>query len=390
MFNPLSDSVRAVTYLDTVDDDYGGRSRNENWFKRVFGFHEKGGFKQVKSRFQVSDSDEDRKIILSTTLEPKRIFYVGAFGTPMLSELRAKAGFVEDDYRETCSKLAVGNESRKGDECGALTFQNVVGSVEDLHRAHENEGAVFQAASQFNCLEMVGPEVTPEDGITDYILDRTQGPACAMVCPAGTVYRNYFATGDDGGQLDTLKDVGIVLGNSCTAGKPVYWKMKNGYALAVGGDSIKALSHKIEENDNMVQDAMSQLRVGVHWSTEVDMKNDGDNQGHRVTQVYCSALPIAYDSTASEAEWETFAQLVLDGSYEATLAVAAILAKERNARVRVFLTLLGGGAFGNDPVWIRQAIRRAVRLYREYPLDVYLVHYSSVGTTYEDLAFDLT
>ena len=44
-----------------------------------------------------------------------------------------------------------------------------------------NEGAVFQAASQFNTLEMINPNVSPEDGVENYIADRTQGPACAVV-----------------------------------------------------------------------------------------------------------------------------------------------------------------------------------------------------------------
>ena len=38
---------------------------------------------------------------------------------------------------------------------------------------------MFQAASQFNCLEFAGPEELPEDGVTQYDDDPTQGPACA-------------------------------------------------------------------------------------------------------------------------------------------------------------------------------------------------------------------
>jgi hypothetical protein len=76
--------------------------------------------------------------------------------------------------------------------------------------------------------------------------------------------------------------------------KPVYWKMKNGYALAAGETSIRELSHKLHTNPDLVQVAMAKLRVGVHWDTEGDVFSK-----HRVAQVYCSALPVAYDSTAS-------------------------------------------------------------------------------------------
>jgi hypothetical protein len=39
-------------------------------------------------------------------------------------------------------------------------------------------------------LEMVGPDVTPEHGVTGYAHDRTRGPACAMAAGAATIYRN--------------------------------------------------------------------------------------------------------------------------------------------------------------------------------------------------------
>jgi hypothetical protein len=32
----------------------------------------------------------------------------------------------------------------------------------------------------------------PEHGVTVYSGDPTQGPACALACAAGSVYRNYF------------------------------------------------------------------------------------------------------------------------------------------------------------------------------------------------------
>ena len=49
-----------------------------------------------------------------------------------------------------------------------------------MHQASEYSGALFQVASQFNALEMTGFEVTPEHGVTRYMHDRTQGPACAI------------------------------------------------------------------------------------------------------------------------------------------------------------------------------------------------------------------
>lgn len=99
------------------------------------------------------------------------------------------------------------------------TVRQSVADVQDLHRDPSNAGALFQVASQFNMLEMVGPHVTPDEGVGIYEYDRTQGPACAIACGAGTLFRNYFVPVGDGlgqtdlRQLDGLADISAALGN---------------------------------------------------------------------------------------------------------------------------------------------------------------------------------
>jgi len=75
---------------------------------------------------------------------------------------------------------------------GTAKLNIEVGDVRRMHQLRANQGALFQVASQFNMLEMVGPSVTPEDGVTIYENDHTQGPACAIAAGAATIYRNYF------------------------------------------------------------------------------------------------------------------------------------------------------------------------------------------------------
>ena len=113
-----------------------------------------------------------------------------------------------------------------------LTFKNVTANVETIHRQYASADAaeivVIQAASQFNCLEMVGPRVTPGDGIEGYFRDQTQGPACAIACPNGTYYRNYLINGtgqwQKGTQINTLGAVGAAVGNESED----MWVMSNG------------------------------------------------------------------------------------------------------------------------------------------------------------------
>ena len=62
---------------------------------------------------------------------------------------------------------------------------------------------------------IVSPGVSPEDGVTRYMHDPTQGPACAIAAGAATVYRNYFVpVGEACGQtaarqLDALAPLGV-------------------------------------------------------------------------------------------------------------------------------------------------------------------------------------
>lgn len=154
-------------------------------------------------------------------------------------------GFPEDDYASTKARLEVdgqfliskvnGNRHRVG-QLEVVTLQNLrarrarsktkgcntsvhclAGDARELHARPEFAGATFQVASQFNLLEMVGPSITPEDGVTRYIGDRTQGPACAIAAGAGTIYRNYFAPVGGGlgqtrhRQIDALAPLGEAL-----------------------------------------------------------------------------------------------------------------------------------------------------------------------------------
>ena len=104
-------------------------------------------------------------------------------------------------------------------------------------------------------------------------------------------------------------------------------------------------------------------------------------------QVYASALPCAYAHGPPESDWEPFARLVLRAAYEAMLAVGAVRSlKAGGARVKCYLTVLGGGAFGNKDEWIRDAIRDALDRYQGWPLHVVLVHYGSYARSWARLA----
>ena len=251
-----------------------------------------------------------------------------------------------------------------------MQVAELVGDAKALHADSVNAGALFQVASQFNLLEMVSSSVTPERGIGIYEHDMTQGPACAIACGAGTIYRNYFVELDGqigqthAKQVDCLAEIGKALGNSNSR----LWKMQNGYALltAEGFKEIDSRLGMMSEYE--LNELRAKLKIGVQWDTQVTL----NGCEHPVTQTYCSAVPVECSSPSRL--WERFARLILEAAYEATFATA-VLNASKSANKSVYLTLLGDGAFGNDQVWILDAIRRAANLFASFDLEVKIVSF---------------
>jgi len=278
----------------------------------------------------------------------------GELETPTLAQLRQRVRQI----------------SRKSEP---VSVREIVANVQHLHRDQENANAVFQVASQFNLLEMISPRVRPECGIGIYENDLTQGPACAIAAGAGTIYRNYFAVVNgrigqtENNQIDCLSGIAALLDNA----QQQLWRMVNGYALP-SAEGLEKINQKLDNMDEAALDAVRQaLQIGLHWDTQVTL----DGASHTVCQAFCSAMPVAYTSHPQE-RWAPLAQLVLEAAYEATIC-AAILNTDRNQNNQLFLTLLGGGAFGNNRDWIMSAIRRSLELYSDSGLDVSIVNYGS-------------
>ncbi|CAK0796567.1 unnamed protein product [Prorocentrum cordatum] len=176
-----------------------------------------------------------------------RKYSIGEFTTPSLEELR----------REATLRLQDAGAVDKAKLKGTTGVRNVIGDVAEFHRRKENRYAVFQVASQLNCLEFVHSDVTPEEGITGYVQDRTQGPCCAIACGAGTLYRNYFApitsakgnvirTGQVAArQIECLRDLAAALGNK----RHGYLRVKNGYTLATD-DGRRRTNHEGDGEDD--------------------------------------------------------------------------------------------------------------------------------------------
>jgi hypothetical protein len=196
-----------------------------------------------------------------------------------------------------------------------------VANVQDLIADTGNAGSLFQVASQFNLLEMVLPNITPEHGVGIYEHDRTKGPACAIAAGAGTIYRDYFVpvNGQIGqsedNRIDCLADLGISLGNSNNH----LWQMQNGYVLP-SKERLAEVSDRLGGfGEEYLDELRKLLRIGIQWNTQVTL----GSSTHKISQAYNSALPLSY-SLHSTPLWEKFKRLVLEASYEATICTAIL------------------------------------------------------------------
>lgn len=321
-----------------------------DWFERITGFAERSyGETQAALRVEQGRLRSDHN---------ERACWVGELETPSLAELRERVR---------------GIAGKPGAEIKPSPLQ---ADVRRLHGQPLNSQALFQVASQFNLLEMARPDLAPEDGVTRYQDDRTQGPACAIAAGAATIYRNYFVPVAGGigqsaqRQIDCLADMGHALGNGDGKGDGRLWEMRNGYALCTQ-QGLAAIDSRIAAMTPGELDALrGLLRIGLHWDVEV---TEAPAPGQRVSQAFCSALPVAYTAIAPQ-HWERFATLVLEAAYEATL-LAGVLNRERTGCPTVFLTSLGVGAFGNPQEWVEAALNRACEAVGGYDLDVRLVSF---------------
>jgi len=333
-----------------------------NWFERLTGFHETE-YNDTRSRLEVN-GDQLRSLVNGKS------YGIGTLELVSLQALRDRAA--------------------SGLLPARLKVSMVRGDVRTMHQQPENNGALFQVASQFNLLEMMSPSVTPEDGVTRYSSDPTQGPACAIAAGAATIYRNYYANvGGHVGQirsrqLDGLADMGAALSKALGKSVESMWSMENGYAMCTLTGLQEISRHLTSLRPEQVTALGGKLRIGLH--SDVEVTDSDGTQPQLVSQAFCSALPVAYSPVPSS-HWKPFATLILQAAYEATMW-AAVLNAQRGASNVVFLTRLGGGAFGNDVDWIDFAIRSALQVVRGTALDVRIVSYGPPIATVAQLVKD--
>lgn len=366
----------------------------ENWFSEVFGFNEipfathKDSF-HVKKNPKPTESEHILMTVKGTEID------VGVFRYMSVEDLL---------------KTATSNPSTMsvfGFDPKNLKYYTMTSPAHMVHMTPSYSGSIFQVASQFNALEMADPDITPQVGITNYWNDKTQGPVCAMVCPFGTLYRNYFCMPADGKQpedksVNDNPQTGI---DAAVAGSvndqintltelmkiPQFTNLRfqNGYIFVKDKGQLDAINTYLSTPENFWT-AMMAIKYVIQEDTPVVDVTTGDGKilDQIVSQIYCSAYPVSYSTDidpvtkapprvpgTTAKDYALLSSMILHAVYYSTLAYAVTRITSDETRKKVFLTRVGGGVFKNEVSLIDNAIYNAVSHFIAYPIDVYVVEY---------------
>jgi len=310
-------------------------------------------------------------------------------------------------------------------------------TVEFLNRSHPEEvkdvdvgylqslpefrNSVFQAASNFNVIEGVSELQSPDtpNFTENYYKDKTQGPSASISAGAAAITRvhaPFFGKGTDPStwqqdlhhQVELLKNL------------EDYYPVHNGYALYENGIHLDAYKkfpiylskpyYKLLVSGLIGYHKDVQVTSGIRFypypeqdsTSRKDRDNEQDEEAppdtsllkrvhdanQKVDQVFTAAVNMKQGRTgprnAMAPNAVTKAKMILDLGYQGTYLAAAC-----NAREQLVLTMIGGGAFGNEKSWIFEAIVQAHRRWAVEGMSslkkVFIITYNPDAAQYAEL-----
>jgi hypothetical protein len=249
------------------------------------------------------------------------------------------------ELRESVATKATGTP-------GTVTLSVIEGDdpVTDIGalQAQAPASTLFQAASQFNCLESPGPYLVD---VASYLSDPTQGPRASISAFPGTLVRHYAAPDGEGGRFVQTQERQLDL--LARALPAAIGRVESGYLQLSRVRDVPGAASALESN-------FEQIRVGVHDGAQVVLGHawDGGVEGEpRIAQVFTSTLAAGGygGGEAIGGPVQAICRQLLRAAYLGTLLAALDLGKGR-----VVLTMIGGGVFGNPHQLICECVIWAV------------------------------
>lgn len=332
--------------------------------------------------FQDPEKDIPHKIkklkaVNGELLETGQPFQAGRFYELSLEELDKKVKEKESKEGKVATPGTFNIIQRGQDPEYKLTLLVDTGA---LQAKPENAHSVSQVASQFNGYEATGV-YSPEDGITGFVSDKTQGPVASISAAPGTVQRIHYVFYDKKTKPDT-------------------WRQTETHQIELLDKTpLKCVHGYVDLNQKnpdqaTIDAAYKQIKIGLQKDTQVTFGlmlgdkhipiNDPKQIIHQVftAAVNCgntsgsTNLKIYKGSNGTEEQKKAIhiAKRILDAAYEGTIKAAYAFGKKK-----VFLTLIGGGAFQNQLSWILDAINKNIPFIKEKGLEVHLIIFSATS-----------
>lgn len=222
--------------------------------------------------------------------------------------------------------------------------------------------AMVQVASNLNCLENPSRHTNPANGfLVDFAYqDRTQGPAAVFGTTSAYLYRCHFYKG---GQTSDSKCANLVEHAGSYFGVP-----QNGKLTLTGHEEAIVTETDMDE-------VSSKVCIGLHRDCPLLFRRTrnrmieavpGDNGPPLIDHVLSASVNMHDYGIVVPADDRDklykIAQTLLRAAYEG-IYLAAILRQ----RKKLYLTLVGGGSFGNPIAMIVAEIQRAHNLWAGHP-----------------------
>ncbi|MEM7589603.1 MAG: hypothetical protein AAF320_05560 [Myxococcota bacterium] len=305
----------------------------------------------------------------------------GYFEVLSIGALRNRSGSIH----EGGGKLHV----REGQHTRDDSWFHVCLDVAALQADHP--GAVFQVASNSNALETVShTQNISTQPLESYAFDKTQGPAASISAASGLLVRRYYpfynaATPVDAWQQKPSGSQQVNFLQALTADRSM--PSDTQLAMSPAGYVYLPIAGVYPSDEHIAR-----MGVGVHRDVQVTYGHSLPGGSHEVLswdkdnrvivhQVFTAAADLGQGTNVGKEDSaiaQAWAKAILRANYEGTLRAAAVLGAKR-----VFLTLVGGGVFGNEPAWIVDAIAAMQNFLVQANLDVTVIVYSR-GDVYRE------
>ncbi|MCS5709331.1 hypothetical protein CC99x_010480 [Candidatus Berkiella cookevillensis] len=272
-----------------------------------------------------------------------------------LSQIPPPRTFSMQEIQSSLSAVAAKDKSDPTIAAPSITIVQGVG-VNDLHRTALGQNALLQVASQFDFQEAPGPM---DVSVGEYLGDRTQGPQAAIEAAAAALHRK---AAKHAGTLDHA--LTTLLPPSLLTKYPNLYK--DGY-LNLG--TVKDENDKKILLDHISRN-IEQLRVLPQW---VHCESSGATQ----MQVFCAAPSFQGMGKPAEGSVEDqICKKLVVAQYVATAQLAVIRARETGETVPLHLTMVGQGAFNNNPSVMKEAMEAVAQVIKGEKVALYVHAYS--------------